>query len=210
MTESRFIARSVSIIVLAIATVLMLGSCGFTIGGPQAAICNRDSDNSAFSTIDPEGAACILTFHEARFDMSRGTIAKTALGVEADEYAPDVSSDDGLIDLEILGPDGTLDAATDRIRFFTTDTQPDVDRITYFLTANSPDELFQLVRDGSDVYGFDRTAVEDWITAASSDPHGTSDFAFDPGTALGMNVSYDLRYDENASVQVVIVDVSPL
>ena len=70
--------------------------------------------------------------------------------------------------------------------------------------------MFQLVRDGSDVYGFDRTAVEDWITAASSDPHGTSDFAFDPGTALGMNVSYDLRYDESESVQVVIVDVYPL
>ena len=142
MTESRFIARSVSIIALAIATVLMLGSCGFTIGGPQAATCNSDSGNSAFSTIDPEGAACILTFHEARFDMSRGTIAKTALGVDANEYAPDVSSNDGLIELEILGPDGPLVSATDRIRFFTTDKRPDVDRITYCLTANTRTTCF--------------------------------------------------------------------
>jgi hypothetical protein len=44
----------------------------------------------------------------------------------------------------------------------------------------------------------------------SSDSDAVSDYSFQPGTLLGMNVNYDLRYDANASKQVVIVDVYPL
>jgi hypothetical protein len=205
--------RGATRIGLILVTTLMLSACGFssTDGAPDPT-CDNDSaeGGTQLSTIDPQGAACILQSHEARFDMASGAIDKTTLGVPAGEYAPDISSDDGLIHLEIFGPQGTLVAATDHIRFFTTDTQPDVDRITYFLTADTPDEFFELLRDGSDAYGFDRASVEDWIDAVSSDSDGVSDFSFAPGTLLGMNVNYDLRYDVNASVQVVIVDVYPL
>jgi hypothetical protein len=204
--------RSATTIALIIATTLTLSACAFAISGPDRPLCNTESagDGSQLSTIDPEGIACIREFHEAHFDMSHGTIDKTLLGLPVDEYAPNVSSDDGLIQLEILGPEGTVVASTDRIRFFTTDTQPDVDRITYFLTADTPDEIFGLLRDGSDAYGLDRASVEDWIDAVSSDSDGVSDFSFAPGTLLGMNVNYDVRYDVNAEVQVVIVDVYPL
>jgi hypothetical protein len=204
--------RTAIAIALIVATTLTLSACGITVSGPERTTCSSDTaeHTSALSTIDPEGVACIREFHEARFDMSHGTIDKTSLGLRGDEYAPDVSSDDGLIDLGILGPEGTLVASTDRIRFFTTDTQPDVDRITYFLVADTPEQFFEMLRDGSDAYGIDRASVEDWIGAVSSDGDGVSDYSFQPGTSLGMNVNYDVRYDANASKQIVIVDVYPL
>jgi len=190
----------------------MLSACGFTISGPDRPTCSSDNaaNGSQLSTLDPEGIACIREFHEARFDMSHGTIDKTTLSLPVDGDAPDISSDDGLIDLEILGPQGTLTTSTDRIRFFTTDTQPDIDRITYFLVAETPDEFFKALRDGSDEYGFDRASVEEWITDVSSEQDAISDYSLQPGTLLGMNVNYDLRYDANAEAQVVIVDVYPL
>jgi hypothetical protein len=184
-------------------------ACGVSRDGTSEAACDAGG-GAQLSTIDAEGAACILESHEARFDMSHGMIDKSLLGLPVDGEAPDVSSDDGLIRLEIVGPQGTLVASTDRIRFFTIDTQPDVDRITYFLFADTPEEFFELLREGSDAYGLDRASVDAWIDAASTDTDGVSDFSFAPGTLLGMNVNYDLRYDVNAAVQVVIVDVYPL
>lgn len=188
-----------------------LSGCGFSIHpGDQKPECTREEPEGSFSTIDPEGIACILESHEARFDLRNGTIDKTALGLPADEYAPDVQSRDGLISLEILGPEGVLEASTDRIRFFSTDDDADVSAITYFLTADTPEEFFTLLEDGSDAYGIDRDSVDRWIDSVTGETDAVSDFAFAPGTALGMNVSYDLRYDEAASVQVVIVEVYPL
>jgi hypothetical protein len=196
---------------LLLAATLTLSACGFTISGPDRPTCSEDSAavGSQLSTIDPEGIACIRKFHEARFDMSQGPIDKEILGLTGDEEAPDISSDDGLMDLEILGPEGTLVASTDRIRF-ATGAQPDVDRITYFLVADAPDEFFELLRDGSDAYGIDRESVEDWIADVSSEQDAMSDYSFQPGTLLGMNVNYDVRYDATASKQVIIVDVYPL
>jgi hypothetical protein len=204
--------RTVGTAGLIVAATLALSACGFTVSGPDRLTCGEDvaAVGSPLSTIDPEGIACIRELHEARFDMSHGAIDKAILGLPVDEQAPDVSSDDGPMDLEILGPEGTLVASTDRIRFSTTNTQADVDRITYFLVADTPDEFFDMVRNGCDAYGIDRASVEDWIDAVSSDSDAVSDYSFQPGTLLGMNVNYDLRYDANASKQVVIVDVYPL
>jgi len=160
--------------------------------------------------LDPEGIACILESHEARFDLRNGTIDKAAIGLPADGYAPDVQSRDGLIHLEILGPEGVLEASTDRIRFFTTDNVAAVSAITFFLVADTPAEFFALLEEGSDAYGIDRDSVDRWIESVDSEPNAVSDFAFAPGTTLGMNVSYDVRYDESASTQVAIVEVYPL
>jgi predicted small lipoprotein YifL len=198
-----------------LAAIASLTACGIRIP-PIDQNPDPDSDKGTpvtgtdLSTLDADGIARILDSKTARFDMSDGTIDKSVLGLPADEYAPDVQSRDGLISLEIVGPQGSVTASTDRIRFFTTDAQPDVDRITYFLVAESTDEFFELLRDGSDAYGLDRASVDDWIDAVATDSDGVSDFSFDPGTTVGLNVNYDVRYDESAAVQVAIVDVYPL
>lgn len=196
-----------------VAAIASLTACGVRIPPIDQ---NPDSDKGSpvtgtdLSTLDPDGIARILDSKTARFDMSGGTIDKSVLGLPADEYAPDVQSRDGLISLEIVGPQGSVTASTDRIRFFTTDAQPDVDRITYFLVAESTDAFFELLRDGSDAYGLDRASVDDWIDSVGTDSDGVSDFSFAPGTTVGLNVNYDVRYDESAAVQVAIVDVYPL
>ncbi|WP_374946881.1 hypothetical protein [Agreia sp.] len=196
-----------------LSAVVSLTACGIRIPPLDP---NPDSDKGSpvtgtdLSTLDADGIARILATKEARFDLSEGTIDKSVLGLPADEYAPDVQSRDGLISLEIAGPQGTVEAETDRIRFFTTDAQPDVDRITYFLVADSPEAFFELLREGSDAYGLDRASVDDWIDSVETDSDGVSDFSFAPGTSVGLNVNYDVRYDSSAAVQVAIVDVYPL
>ncbi|KJC64743.1 hypothetical protein TZ00_09020 [Agreia bicolorata] len=204
--------RAIASIAVAVA-IVSLTACGIRIPPIDP---NPDSDKGSpvtgteLSTLDADGIARILDAKKARFDMSAGTIDKSVLGLPADEYAPDVQSRDGLISLEIVGPQGSVEASTDRIRFFTTDAQPDVDRITYFLVANSTDAFFELLRDASDSYGLDRAAVEDWIDSVAADADGVSDFSFAPGVKVGLNVNYDVRYDESAAVQVAIVDVYPV
>ncbi|SMG48704.1 hypothetical protein [Agreia pratensis] len=211
-TRRARLRRPIASIAVAVA-IVSLTACGIRIP-PIDPTSDSDKGNpvtgTELSTLDADGIARILDSKKARFDMSAGTIDKSVLGLPADEYAPDVQSRDGLISVEIMGPEGTVEAETDRIRFFTTDAQPDVDRITYFLVANSTDAFFALLRDASDSYGLDRAAVEDWIDSVATDADGVSDFSFAPGTKVGLNVNYDVRYDESAAVQVAIVDVYPL
>jgi hypothetical protein len=112
--------------------------------------------------------------------------------------------------VEIVGPSGTVTARTDHLRFLDTPSPPSIDTLTYFLVASSDDEFFALLRDAVDEVGLDADAVERWISDVASDADGASAFAFAPGTATGLNVSYDLRYDRQKSAQVIIVEVYPL
>jgi hypothetical protein len=165
---------------------------------------------SEFSTLDATGVDRIRTAKEARLDMSSGSLMKADVGVTADSYGPEINvQDSGTIALSILGPEGTVDAQTDRIRFNTTDERPDFSEVTYFLTAGTREELFTLIRDGVARYGINAETAEYWIQSVSEDPDGRSDFALDPGTATGLDVTYDLRYDGSKDTQVIIVHVSP-
>jgi len=196
-----------------LAGALLLSGCGFTAHSDSGRpACTRDAVDvgSGQSTLDPEGVACIVEQHRARFDLSAGPIGKAALGVPLDEFAPEVASDDGSIDLEIVAPAGSIRVSTDHIAFAGDDVEAVVRGVTYFLVADSPEEFFGLLRAGVDDYGLDADAVERWIDDVQDDPDGASDFAFAPGTALGLNVSYDLRYDAAKAKQVVIVEVYPL
>ena len=85
----------------------------------------------------------------------------------------------------------------------------DFSQVTCFLTADSRDEYFALIRDGVEQYGIESRAAEGWIASISGRPADQSSFALGPG-ATGWNVSYDLRYDGPRDVQVIIVHVSPV
>ena len=197
---------------LLIVAAVSLAGCGITIPpldstpGPDPA---APLGWSELSTLDPDGVNRILASQQARFDMSEGEIQKGTVGLGDADYGPDVNADGELIDLEIIGPAGTLTARTDYIRFFTADDAPTISRITYFLAADEPEDFFQLLRDGSDAYGIDSGDVESWISSIQSDSDGVSRFSFQPGTLLGMNVNYDVRYDAASPPQVVIVEVYP-
>lgn len=143
--------------------------------------------------------------------MRGGELLKSAVRVTDDAGGPEISTHGaGKIALTVAAPSGEIRGQTDRIRFLTTDTQPDFSQVTYFLSADTRDEYFALIRDGVQRYGIESRAAEAWIASISGQPEGKSSFALGPGTATGLNVSYDLRYDGSKDVQVIIVQVSPV
>ncbi|WP_370874548.1 hypothetical protein [Pseudarthrobacter defluvii] len=165
---------------------------------------------SAFSTLDAAGVESIRNTKTARLDMSSGRLEKNAVRVTQDSYGPEVNTrGSGKINLSILAPNGEITAATDRIRFNTTDTRTDFSEVTYFLTANSPEEFFELIRDGVQRYGISAESAEEWIDSTKADPTSKSDFSITPGTGTGLTVNYDLRFDGSKDTQVIIVHVLP-
>lgn len=166
--------------------------------------------SSEYSTLDTAGVQQIESSRQARLDMTGGELLKSAVRLTDDSHGPEISTRGaGKMVLTVAGPSGEIRGQTDRIRFLTTDSQPDFSQITYFLTADSLDEYFALIRDGVERYGIESGAAEGWITSISARPGDESSFALGPGTATGLNVSYDLRYDGSKDVQVIIVHVSP-
>lgn len=165
---------------------------------------------SEFSTLDAAGVDQIRATKTARLDMSSGALKKAAVRVTEDSYGPEINTrDSGKIALTIAAPNGEITGETDRIRFKTTDKRPDFSEVTYFLTAGSADEYFGLIRDGVERYGIDGDSAERWISSAEADPATKSDFSITSGTATGLEVNYDLRYDGGKDTQVIIVHVSP-
>lgn len=198
---------------LSIATLLAVvcGLGGCRVIGPQPAIpdpTGLGSGTSDFDALDEQGVARILQTGEARFDLSTGAIRKSDVGLGADELPPSVSAPTGeTISLDLVGSDGTVHAETDRVRFLASTSSPDIEQITYFLVTSDEDTLFEMLRDGVDDYGIDGDTVERWIDGADSIGAQASDYAFPPGTSLGLEVIFDVRYDPAAAAQVIIVHV---
>jgi hypothetical protein len=165
---------------------------------------------SEFSTLDAAGVAAIRESRTARLDMSSGRLEKAAVQVSDDSFGPEINTrDSGKIKLTIVAPSGEISGETDRIRFNTTEKRRDFSELTYFLTADSPDEYFELIRDGVERYGIDADSAERWIAGAQREPERKSDFSITSGTSTGLDVNYDLRYDGGKDTQVIIVHVRP-
>jgi len=205
------IGRRAAAVAVLLAGALSVAGCGYNIPPlvPSDPPAQGALGPSELSTLDPDGVERIIASGQARFDLSDGEIPKSAVGLAASDYAPDVNAHGKLIDLEIVGPTGTLEASTDYIRFFTTDASPSIPTITYFLAADDSEDYFQLLRDGSDAYGIDGSDVEAWIESMATDSDGISRYSFQPGNRLGMNVNYELRYDRSSPPQVILVEVYP-
>ena len=166
---------------------------------------------SEFSALDAAGVDQIRESKTARLDMSSGRLEKAAVRVTEDSYGPEINTrDSGKIKLTILAPSGAISGETDRIRFNTTNKRPDFSEVTYFLTADSPDKYFELIRDGVERYGIDGDSAERWIAGAQREPERKSDFSITSGTSTGLNVNYDLRYDGGKETQVIIVHVGSM
>jgi hypothetical protein len=166
---------------------------------------------SEFSTLDASGVDAIRETRTARLDMRSGTLQKTSVRLTDDSYGPEINTRDiGKISLTIAGPSGIVQAETDRIRFNTTEQEPDFREVTYFLTAGSLEEYIGLIRNGVEKYGVDSASAERWISSTESNPGTKSDFSITSGTSTGLEVNYDLRYDGSKDVQVIIVHVNPL
>lgn len=169
------------------------------------------SSGSGFSTLDPAGIEQILASKVARLDMGSGTLDKAEVRVADDSAGPEIDAGDtGTIALTIAAPEGEILADTDRIRFNTSQERGDFSEVTYFLTADSPEAYFDLIREGVTRYGIDQDSAESWIASTEADLGGSDDFAITAGTSIGLEVSYDLRYDGSKDTQVIIVHVLPL
>lgn len=196
----------------ALATVALVGGlagCSISIENPATPTQENSMQTTEFSRLDEAGIADIKASGSLRLDFSSGAIAKSDVGLAVDSYAPDLKAPDGgNFDLEITGPAGVLSAKTDRVRFTTTDTSPEIDLIYYFLTAKSLADYVKVLRDGVRDYGLDAEATERWISGAEADPNKKSSYSLGDGNALGFNVGYDLRYDGGKDTQVVIVTIS--
>ncbi|ACL41721.1 conserved hypothetical protein [Pseudarthrobacter chlorophenolicus A6] len=209
-------AAGVVLLLPALAAGLALGGC--QLSAPDSATPSSATSPSAgstvktseFSTLDAAGVETIRSTGAARLDMSSGTLVKESVQVTQDSYGPEINTRGaGKINLTIVAPSGEITGETDRIRFNTTDKRPDFSEVTYFLTASSAEEYFALIREGVQRYGIDEASAERWISSTESDPEGKSDFSITSGTATGLDVNYDLRYDGGKDTQVIIVHVRP-
>lgn len=203
--------------VLASAAVVLgsvLGGCGFSVrktSGPPGFSAEELVDSAEFSTLDELGIARAKTSKSLRVDFRGGSIAKSDVGLQDSAYGPEVIAPDGeMLRLTIRGTGGTLDAATDHVRFFTTDTSPELTMVTYFLTAETLDEYVQLLRDAVREYGLDAEAVERWVEETKRDPGDKASYAIGSESDKGFYVGYDLRYDGSKEIQLIIVTVSRL
>lgn len=168
-------------------------------------------DSAEFSTLDELGIARVKASKSLRLDFRGGSIAKSDVGLQDSAYGPDVVALDGeMLRLTIRGTGGTLEAATDHVRFFTTETSPELTMVTYFLTAETLDEYVQLLRDAVQEHGLDAEAVERWVEETETDPGDKDSHAIGSESDKGFYLGYDLRYDGGKEIQVIIVTVSKL
>ncbi|WP_434317721.1 hypothetical protein [Leifsonia sp. P73] len=172
----------------------------------QRATTMNDPKNSQ---LDEAGKEEIYNTCQVTFDLTRNQLLKEDLGLPATARSVPNLSVDGLMTLTLHGSHGTLTAHTDRITFFTVADIAWVDEIAYFLTADTPEEFFTILRDGAEAYGFDKTSVERHIKSMKDHPDRGSKIALQPGYKLGFEVIYDYRYRGPGHVNTVIVSVHP-
>jgi hypothetical protein len=195
-----------------IATPLLLTGCVVPYNGatPSATSSPPPAGAKTFSTLDKAGIEQIKASKTARFDMTTGWLSKESVGLEdGSSQAPDVSIKDGTMSLVVEGPLDDVSGHTDRFRMNGMNTGSNFSEVTYFLTAGSPDEYFELIRDGVQRYGIAAEPAEEWISSTQADPASKSDFSITPGTGTGLTVNYDLRYDGSKDTQVIIVHILP-
>ncbi len=114
---------------------LLLTGCVVPYGGADA-VTTATVAADGYSRLDEAGIAQIKASRIARFDMSSGQLTKESVGLEnSTSQAPDVLIPDGMIALDIEGPNGTVSAQTDRLRLNGMNTRSDFTEVTYFLTA---------------------------------------------------------------------------
>jgi hypothetical protein len=209
VTSARRFRRQAAV-VLALTGSLTLAGCQIRGTTTEPTSQGSTMSSSEFSTLDAAGVDQIRATRAARLDMSSGSLMKADVRVTEDSYGPEINTrDSGKITLTIEAPAGKITGETDRIRFNTTDKRPDFSEVTYFLTAESADEYFGLIRDGVRRYGINGDSAERWISSTAADPTKKSDFSITSGTSTGLDVNYDLRYDGGKNTQVIIVHVRP-
>ncbi|MCO4254259.1 hypothetical protein NG701_03195 [Pseudarthrobacter sp. HLT3-5] len=209
-TAPRRQRRRPAVVLLALSACLALTGCQISGTTNEPTSQGSTMSTSEFSTLDAAGVDQIRESKTARLDMSSGRLEKAAVRVTEDSYGPEINTkDSGKIKLTIVAPSGEISGETDRIRLNTTNKRPDFSEVTYFLTADSPDEYFELIRDGVARYGIDADSAERWIAGAQRDPERKTDFSVTSGTSTGLDVNYDLRYDGGKDTQVIIVHVRP-
>jgi hypothetical protein len=203
--------RQAAVVLLALAGSLALAGCQTSDPiSTEPTSQGSTVSTSEFSTLDAAGVEQIRASKTARLDMSSGTLQKASVRVTGDSFGPEINTrDSGRIALTIVGPNGEINGETDRIRFNTTEARTDFSEVTYFLTADSMDAYFSLIRDGVRRYGIDGDDAERWISSISEDPTSKSDYSLSTGTGTGLGVNYDLRYDGAKDTQVIIVHVNP-
>jgi hypothetical protein len=210
LTSRRRFRRQAAVVLLVLAGSFALTGC--QISSPNATEPTSQGSTvstSEFSTLDAAGVEQIRATKTARLDMSSGSLKKADVRVTEDSFGPEITTQDtGKIALTVVAPNGEITGETDRIRFKTTAARTDFSEVTYFLTADSPEAYFSLIRDGVQRYGIDSASAERWITSAEADTATKSDFSITSGTDTGLEVNYDLRYDGAKGTQVIIVHVS--
>lgn len=204
-------SRRIGWVLMVVLACSALTGCGYTVGGSPASSEAAPLPSSEFSMLNEAGLAQIQESMSVRLDFRTGSIAKSDVGLPDSAYGPEVVAPEGeKFQLSIVGTQGTVRAETDHVRFTTTDTMPTMDVIYYFLTADSDEDYFALIRDGVEKYGIYAETAERWIEGAKARPDVKSNFALPEGFTPGFGVSYDLRYDRNKQTQVIIVSVTAI
>ncbi|MEV0810606.1 hypothetical protein [Micromonospora sp. NPDC050200] len=200
--------------VLATSGALALAGCQVSVpvdGG--TVITSASAHDSGLSALDDAGVVRIKDERRANFDMTGGSLRKSAVGLADGASAPSISTiGNGKIELNITAPHGTITALTDHISFFTTGDRPDITTVSYLLSTKDYEEYVALIRDGVQKYGLDSNAAENWIRSAADHTNAeTGDAGFNiDGTSTGLRVNYEFRLRPGDTFQVILVTVSAL
>ena len=206
---TRSAPRSTLWLLMAALACFALTGCGFTLGGPSTNTQEAPMPTTEFSLLNEQGVAQIKESKSIRLDFRTGALIKHEVGLPDSAYGPELVAPRGQkFLLSIVGSEDTVTAETDHVRFTTTDTMPTLDIIYYFLTADTGEEYFALVREGVEKYGIDRADAENWIDSVKARPDEKHEYVLTPGFSPGFGVTYDLRYDGSKATQVIIVSVS--
>ncbi|QTF70779.1 hypothetical protein [Arthrobacter woluwensis] len=198
--------------VAALGLMCVLPACGVATDAPghDHASSAQGASVVGNSTLDHAGVAKITADRSARFDFSSGTLTRNAVGLGQGLQSPMVDlRGTGMMDLRISAPQGEITARTDVLNALVYDGKDTVDELSFFLTTESKDEYIAAVRAAVTDYGIDQARVEEWIRGLNDHPTGRHYSALPPGYKTGLEVIYDLRFDYDKKVQVIIVTVGP-
>ena len=197
--------------------VLLLGGClvpsGVEKEGDVGVGVGVNGDGT--SRLDEAGVARIKETGEVFFDVSDGQLLLSDVGLSVGDHVPDVSAE-FLMDVVVRGPKGEVVAQTDYLRFLAYDGDPDIALITYFLTAESGEELVELVRYGLDNYRDSEEGmmlstdnIEGRLEGILREPERPRRFETTIGYGPGFAIDYSVDYKGVGHVNVIIVGISP-
>jgi hypothetical protein len=155
-------ARTIATMLLLLAGVAGVSGCGTKDSSGDGPVTNDDG----YSRLDDAGVEHIEKTHEARLDLSRHSITRKEVGLDAESLGPVVGSARGpVIDLELTAPEGTEEVRTSTFSVAFNGSDPRADYLTWFESYDTRDGATTALRSAVERWGLRPDEVGRWQQA---------------------------------------------